>query len=144
MVVGILDPAFFGLPPDTQPPLDVIVPKDAAIPVPFRSISVVHRFPCLNEGNNITVTKIFSSDPFPASELQRIFVKLYDVKPFTFPSAYPFLDPYKLPEEIPGYGPYGPGIWFGGAFEGAFSCMEGQLVSARNLAGLLAEGFSKG
>jgi prenylcysteine oxidase/farnesylcysteine lyase len=139
IVTGVLDPAYFGLPADAQPPLDVIVPRETTNPVPFRSISVVHRFPCLTPTNNITVTKIFSETAPSTADLLKIYSKVYDLQRFSWPAAYPYLDPFKSGDEIPGYGPYGDGLWFGAGFEAAFSCMEGEIVSARNLAGLLAE-----
>ncbi len=85
------------------------------------------------------MTKIFSETAPSTADLLKIYSKVYDLQRFSWPAAYPYLDPFKSPFELPGYGPYGDGLWFGAGFEAAFSCMEGEIVSARNLAGLLAE-----
>ncbi|KAI9004475.1 Prenylcysteine lyase-domain-containing protein [Hyaloraphidium curvatum] len=139
IVVGILSPEYFGLPPLASPPLNILTPQNTASPVPFRSISVLHRFPCLNHGANITVTKIFSALPMQTADLLAIYEKVYDLARYAWPAAYPDLAPYSSPEEMPGFGPYGDGVYFGGAGEAPFSCMEGQVVAARNVAGLIAE-----
>ncbi|MDR2586871.1 MAG: FAD-dependent oxidoreductase [Coriobacteriales bacterium] len=130
LVVGTLNPAFFGADPRKRLPSTVFTADSAG--APFKSIGVTGHSPTYDS----RIYKIFSADhEMTDEELGRIFSTIHDVHRFVWRGAYPVISPDidHLPFEL------APGLFYACAFETAAGAIEVESVAGYNTANLLAQ-----
>jgi prenylcysteine oxidase/farnesylcysteine lyase len=129
LVVGTLNPAFFGVDPKKRLPSTVFTADSAG--APFKSIGVTGHSPTYNS----RIYKIFSaSHEMTDEELGHIFSTIHDVYRFAWRGAYPVISPDidHLPFEL------APGLFYACAFETAAGAIEVESVGGYNTAELAA------
>jgi prenylcysteine oxidase/farnesylcysteine lyase len=129
LVVGTLNPAFFGADPNKKLPSTVFTSDSAG--APFKSIGVTGYSPTYES----RIYKIFSAaHEMTEEELGRIFTTIHDVHRFVWRGAYPVISPGidHLPFEL------APGLFYACAFETAAGAIEVESVGAWNTAELAA------
>ncbi|MDR2380427.1 MAG: FAD-dependent oxidoreductase [Bifidobacteriaceae bacterium] len=129
LVVGELNPAYFGRRPGQRMPSTVFTAASA--PAPFKSIGTTGWSPEFNS----RIYKIFSADHvMTEAELHAIFATIHDVHTHPWRGAYPVLTPAleHLPFELH------PGLYFANALETIAGSIEVEAVSGTNAANLCA------
>ena len=145
-VAGQLDAAYFGLRAVATPPTDVLTVQNASLPF---STLAVHA--TLNNGTQIF--KLFSKRPLEEAVLDQIFATRHRTRRLDWQAAYPKLNPtpsrttwppFDVPlsvhsreSEVAGganTAAAGRPLIYVSAMESAVSCMETQLISAKNAA----------
>ncbi|MDR0594554.1 MAG: FAD-dependent oxidoreductase [Bifidobacteriaceae bacterium] len=125
LVVGELNPAYFGRSPGRPMPSTIFTASSA--PAPFKSIGTTGWSPEFDS----RIYKIFSADHhMTEAELAAIFAKIHDTRVHTWPGAYPVLTPglEHLPFEL------NPGLYFANALETIAGSIEVEAVSGANAA----------
>ncbi|MDR0627311.1 MAG: FAD-dependent oxidoreductase [Bifidobacteriaceae bacterium] len=130
LVIGELNPAYFGRPSGKPLPSTIFTASSA--PAPFKSIGTTGWSPEFDS----RIYKIFSADHIMTeSELDAIFATIHDVRVHAWRGAYPVLTPglKHLPFELH------PGLYFAGALETIAGSIEVEAVSGTNAANLCTE-----
>jgi hypothetical protein len=133
LVVGTLDPAYFGASPTKKLPSTVFTADSAG--APFKSIGVTGYSPSYD----CRIYKIFSAEhEMTDEELGRIFSTIHDVYRFVWRGAYPVISPGidHVPFEL------APGLFYACAFETAAGAIEVESVAGYNTAELAANYLS--
>jgi prenylcysteine oxidase/farnesylcysteine lyase len=130
LVVGDLNPAYFGQDPAKQLPSTMFTARSA--PAPFKSIGTTGWSPEFDS----RIYKIFSADhAMTETELNQIFRTIHAVHTQVWRGAYPVLTPgiKHLPFEL------SPGLYFANALETIAGSMEVETVGGTNAANLAVE-----
>ena len=133
VVVGELNPAYFGLKTQSQIPSSIMTPFNADSDIPFYSMSILHT---LNKTQSIV--KFFSpAQSSIQSHLDKLFVKRKSTFQHTWNDfgSYPYLRPsanYSLPVLLDNNG-----IVLINSFERFISTMETETIAGRNAAALV-------
>ncbi|KAI8923586.1 Prenylcysteine lyase-domain-containing protein [Entophlyctis helioformis] len=146
VVVGELNPAFFGLKERKEIPRTLLTPSPPHDNLPFHTFSI-------NRALNAThvVVKMFSNAPLRDSHLDGMFV----ARGYTFayawdrPGSYPYLPPVETGGDSSDAGDKWrlntvidkDGLYYVNAFEGLVSTMETETIAGRNVAELVARQF---
>ena len=128
LVVGDLDPAYFGVPEGSALPSTVFTADSAQ--APFKSVGVTGYSPMYHR----RMYKIFSAEHrMSDEEIHDIFDDVRDVLRFTWDGAYPVLKPGSkhVPFRL------APGLYYANAFETVAGSVEVEAVGGWN-AGRLA------
>jgi hypothetical protein len=134
LVVGTLDPAFFGADPKKRLPSTMFTSDSAH--APFKSIGVTGHSPTWDS----RIYKIFSAEhEMTEDELSRIFSTIHDQYRFVWRGGYPVISPGidHLPFEL------SPGLFYACAFETAAGAIEVESVAGHNTADLTAAYLSE-
>lgn len=134
LVVGKLNPAYFGVRDEKDLPSTIFTADSAG--APFQSIGVTGYSPEYDS----RIYKIFSAEhPMTSDELSTIFADVDDILDFIWEGAYPVLTPgiEHVPFEIQ------PGLYYACAFETAAGSIEVEAVGGVN-AGKLASRYLAG
>lgn len=130
LVVGDLNPAYFGAPADKKLPSTIFTADSAS--APFKSVGVTGYSPV----HHRRIYKIFSAEhKMTEAELSEIFLDVADVHEHVWAGAYPVLNTRvsHVPFEIK------PGLYFANAFETAAGSIEVEAVGGVNAAHLAAD-----
>ncbi|MDR2672353.1 MAG: NAD(P)-binding protein [Coriobacteriales bacterium] len=130
LVVGSLNPDYFGLKPGKRVPSTVFVATSSG--APFKSVGITGYSPLYQS----RIYKVFSAEHvMQRSELEQMFTSIHDVLTFVWPGAYPVLTPgiKHVPFELR------PGFYFACAFETAAGAIETESVSGVNAGNLAAD-----
>eukprot|EP01134_Creolimax_fragrantissima_P003817 CFRG3817T1 len=133
LVVGRLNPQYFGVSHVNEIPTDVMTTESVA-QQDFSSLSDIGI--AKSDDSNIhskPIYKMFSRKPIGDKTLALMFVEVVDVYRHTWTHAYPVL--YPNPEFPPVR--LGKSIFYVNAFESVVSCMECSAISAHNVAQLV-------
>ena len=136
-VSGAVDRNYFGLSSDAdgEVPTDILTVENASLP--FSTLTVHATLP-----NGTHVYKLFSRVPLGEEVLSAIFRSRYKTVRLDWPAAYPKLEPtppkttwppFEMPLSHSGTDSARPLIYVG-AMESGVSCMETQLIAAKNAA----------
>ena len=139
-VSGRIRAAYFGLAPDDDVPTSVLTVQNASLP--FSTLAAHATLP-----NGTRVYKMFSKRPLDDTLLSTIFEERHRTLRIDWPAAYPKLLPTPPqtwpPFEIPlGSGSKAPKLVYVAAMESAVSCMETQVIAAKNAALRMARALS--
>jgi hypothetical protein len=130
LVVGELDPEYFGRKPNRRMPSTIFTASSA--PAPFKSIGTTGWSPV----HDSRIYKIFSAGhKMTEAELDAIFARIHEIHVHVWPGAYPVLTPgiKHLPFEL------APGLYFANALETIAGSIEVEAVSGANAANLCAD-----
>jgi len=133
-VAGTVDPAYFGLGSRDMVPTEILTVANNTLP--FRTLAVHGEL-----GNNTYVYKLFSDEILADSLLDRVFKHRFQTWRHTWQAAYPKLlptppatwPPFEVPLESSVPGRLGS-VLYTGAMESPVSCMETQIIAAKNAA----------
>jgi prenylcysteine oxidase / farnesylcysteine lyase len=128
-VTGVLNPVYFNQEAGTLLPRTILTTAQNPL---FNSIGVRHIF---NDEKGTTITKIFSSEKLKLSLLGDMYSWIDRIDRFEWDS-YPVLEPWAEGDEGLSF-KLDDGVFHVNAFEAAFSTMESEIVSARNVVELL-------
>ncbi|MDR1082733.1 MAG: FAD-dependent oxidoreductase [Coriobacteriales bacterium] len=134
LVVGTLNPSYFGANPQKKLPSTVFTSDSAK--APFKSIGVTGKSPTYDS----RIYKIFSAEhEMTEEELNSIFSTIHDVHRFVWRGAYPVISPGidHRPFEL------SPGLFYACAFETAAGAIEVESVAGYNTAELAAKYLGK-
>ncbi|KAL2915004.1 hypothetical protein HK105_205548 [Polyrhizophydium stewartii] len=140
VVVGELNPAFFGLQRREEIPITLLTSSPSHESVPFNCMSILR---AIDETR--VVTKMFSRLPLSEKQLDAMFVSRSQTARHAWerPGSYPLLPPvddqsWSLKVVVDT-----DGLYYANSFEGFISTMETETIAGRNVAGLVADRISK-
>jgi prenylcysteine oxidase / farnesylcysteine lyase len=133
-VCGVVDPAYFGLRPSDQLPTELLTIENATLPFTTLAVHATHP-------NGSAVYKMFSRAPVDDALLDVVFSSRHRTRRLDWAAAYPQLRPSPADATWPPFevrlrseGGSERSVLYVNAMESAVSCMETQLIAAKNAA----------
>eukprot|EP01062_Namystynia_karyoxenos_P066194 TRINITY_DN60190_c0_g1_i1.p1 TRINITY_DN60190_c0_g1~~TRINITY_DN60190_c0_g1_i1.p1 ORF type:complete len:474 (+),score=156.17 TRINITY_DN60190_c0_g1_i1:66-1487(+) len=132
-VSGTVNPAYFGLPPGTAAPTELITVENASLPFTTLAQHAVM-------ANGTGVYKLFSRSPLSEGVLDAVFSERHMTRFHTWDAAYPQLEPtppstwprFAIPLRTADGG--SRDVLYTNAMESPVSCMETEIIAAKNAA----------
>lgn len=139
-VAGIVDPTYFGLATNQAVPTEILTIENKSLP--FSTLAVHADLP-----NGTHVYKMFSREPVTEDLLDSVFKERFQTERLAW-QAYPKLQPTPPGTWPPFVIPLGTTadngeVFYTGAMETPVSCMETQIIAAKNAALQVAQSLRK-